>query len=248
MKTMQHFGHLERLYGKRILTLNLTTMKRLLFILATFILCSCHESVSNKNHFISGYFTYHNINVDVIEIPPVPEWGQDYTYTFIHVAANIDDHYHYYGTDESRIAIYNQLAEKYGDIGFAPFADSFGSINDRYAAESISKIELICLEDVGENHPAGSSVAEMFQLESHTPYDFIRSRYTNSYNKRIVKRLDQVSKDDLYLMGFGDSCLFIILPLNQKYNLLFGKKLRLTLNYENQYPITKEFVFEKGNY
>lgn len=223
-------------------------MKKIFIILSLFILCSCQEETSNKDHFIRGYFTYNNINVDVVEIPAVPEWGQDYDYRFVLVSANDDEHYHYYDTDESRIAIYNQLAEKYGDIGFAPFADSFGVIYDEYAVENISKIELICLEDVGENHPAGSSVAEMFEFESHTPYDYIQSRYTNFYNKRIVKRLDQLTTDDLYLIGTGDDVLFWITPLNQEHSHVWGKKLRLTLNYENQHPISKEFVFAKGEY
>lgn len=222
-------------------------MKKLLLILAIFTLCSCDKEISNRDHFIRGYFTYNNININVAEIPPIPDLGQDYIYTFVQITANVDDHYHYYETDESRIAIYNQLAEKYGDFGFAPFADNVGTINDEYAAENITDIELICLEDVGENHPAGSSVAEMFELESHTPYDYIQSRYTNFYNKRIVKRLDQVTKDDLYLIGYGHT-LFFIMPVNQKYSHLFGKKLRLTLNYENKYPISKDFVFERGEY
>lgn len=250
---MQHFGHPERLYRKRILTLNLTTMKRLLLILATFILCSCKEwggyYESYHEHFITDYFTYHNINVDVVEIPAVPEWGQDYDYRYVIISADVYERYHSNDTDESHKAIFEQLAEKYGDIGFnRTVGGSCPDLSNRYAVESISKIELICLEDVGANHPAGSSVAEMFEIECQTPYDYIQSRYTNFYNKKIVKRLDQVTKDDLYLMGYGDSKLFNITPVNQKHNLLFGKKLRLTLNYENQYPISKDFVFTKGEY
>ena len=217
------------------------------------VLCSCNEWGSYyeayHEHFITNYFTYNNIDVEVIEIPAVPEWGQNYNYRFVMISADIDEWYHSKETDESRKAIFEQLAEKYGDIGFNRTVGGPGpDLSELYAAESISKIELICLEDVGENHPAGSSVAEMFEFESHTPYDYIQSRYTNFYNKKIVKRLDQLTTDDLYLIGTGDDVLFWITPLNQEHSHVWGKKLRLTLNYENQHPISKDFVFKPGEY
>ena len=228
-------------------------MKKIFIILSLMVLCSCKEwgayYEAYHEHFITDYFTYNNINVEVFELPAVPEWGQDYNYRYVAIYADIDDCYHYKETDESRKAIYEQLAEKYGDIGFnRTVGGSSPYLREKYAAESITKIELICLEDVGENHPAGSSVAEMFEIECRTPYDYIQSHYTDFYNKKIVKRLDQLTEDDLYLIGLGDKYLFIIIPLNQEHSLVWGKKLRLTLNYENQYPISKDFVFEKGKY
>ena len=218
------------------------------------VLCSCKEWGSYYEayyeHFITDYFTYNNINVDVYELPAVPEWGQDDNYRYVAIYADIDDCYHYNETDESRKAIYEQLAEKYGDMEFnrTVYGTCPADLRNKYAVENISKIELICLEDVGENHPAGSSVAEMFEIECRTPYDYIQSHYTGFYNKKIVKRLDQVTKDDLYLIGLGDKYLFIIIPLNHDHSHVWGKKLRLTLNYENQHPISKDFVFAKGEY
>lgn len=228
-------------------------MKKILILLSLIVLCSCNEWGSYyeayHEHFITNYFTYNNIDVEVIEIPAVPEWGQNYNYRFVMISADIDEWYHSKETDESRKAIFEQLAEKYGDIGFNRTVGGPGpDLSELYAAESISKIELICLEDVGENHPAGSSVAEMFEFESHTPYDYIQSRYTNFYNKKIIKRLDQLTTDDLYLIGTGDDVLFWITPLNQEHSHVWGKKLRLTLNYENQHPISKDFVFTPGEY
>lgn len=234
--------------GKTILL-----MKKIFIILSLMVLCSCKEwgayYEAYHEHFITDYFTYNNINVEVFELPAVPEWGQDYNYRYVAIYADIDDCYHYKETDESRKAIYEQLAEKYGDIGFnRTVGGSSPYLREKYAAESIAKIELICLEDVGENHPAGSSVAEMFEIECRTPYDYIQSHYTDFYNKKIVKRLDQLTEDDLYLIGLGDKYLFIIIPLNQEHSLVWGKKLRLTLNYENQYPITKDFILKEGEY
>ncbi len=222
-------------------------MKKILLLLSLLFFCSCNEEGSNRNHFISGYYTYSNIDIAVIDTPIVPEWGY-YTYRWMCISADIDEYYHYYDADETRKAIYNQFAEKYGDVGYNRYEIESGSHLNDYATENITAIELICLEDVGENHPAGSSVAEMFEFESHTPYDYIQSRYTNFYNKRIVKRLDQVTNDDLYLIGTGDEVLFFITPINQEHCQAWGKKLRLTLNYENQHPISKEFVLEKGEY
>ena len=228
-------------------------MKKILILLSLIVLCSCNEWGSYyeayHEHFITNYFTYNNIDVKVIETPAVPKWGQNYNYRFVMISADIDEWYHSKETDESRKAIFEQLAEKYGDIGFNRTVGGPGpDLRELYAAESIYKIELICLEDVGENHPAGSSVAEMFEFESHTPYDYIQSRYTNFYNKRVVKRLDQLTTDDLYLIGTGDDVLFWITPLNQEHSHVWGKKLRLTLNYENQHPISKDFVFTPGEY
>ena len=228
-------------------------MKKILILLSLIVLCSCNEwggyYEAYHEHFITNYFTYNNIDVEVIETPAVPEWGQNYNYRFVMISADIDEWYHSKETDESRKAIFEQLAEKYGDIGFNRTVGGPGpDLSELYAAESISKIELICLEDVGENHPAGSSVAEMFEFESHTPYDYIQSRYTNFYNKKIIKRLDQLTTDDLYLIGTGDDVLFWITPLNQEHSHVWGKKLRLTLNYENQHPISKDFVFTPGEY
>lgn len=228
-------------------------MKKSLFLLfISMILCSCSglgdAGKSYHEHFITDYFTYNNIDVEVIEMPAVPELGQDYNHRFVIISADVDDYYRYCETDESRKAIYEQLAEKYGDVGFDRYIESPEPHREKYAVENLAGIELICLEDIGENHPAGSSVAEMFEFESKTPFDYIQSRYTNFYNKKIVKRLDQVTKDDLYLIGLGDSSLFIITPLSQEYSHLLGKKLRLTLNYENQYPITKDFVLTAGEY
>ncbi len=228
-------------------------MKKIFIILSLLVLCSCKEwgdyYESYHEHFITDYFTYNNIDVEVIEMPAVPEWGQDYDHRFVVISADVDDLYHSKETDESRKAIFEQLAEKYGDIGFnRTIGGSSPDLSKKYAVENISKIELICLEDVGEKHPAGSSVAEMFEFESQTPYSYIQSRYTDFYNKRIVKRLDRLTADDLYLIGTGDKHLFSIAPLNQEHSLVWGKKLRLTLNYENQYPISKDFVFERGEY
>ena len=229
-------------------------MKKIFIILSLLVLCSCKEWGSYyeayHEHFITDYFTYNNINVEVFELPAVPEWGQDDNYRYVAIYADIDDCYHYKETDESRKAIYEQLAEKYGDMEFnrTIYGPSPADLRKKYAVENISKIELICLEDVGKNHPAGSSVAEMFEIECRTPYDYIQSHYTDFYNKKIVKRLDQLTENDLYLIGLGDKYLFIIIPLNHEHSHVWGKKLRLTLNYENQYPITKDFILKEGEY
>ncbi len=218
-----------------------------MIIVAAIMFCACSEDSSRREHFITDYFTYHNINVAVIDSPKVPEWGH-YVYRFLAISADIDDRYRYNETDESRKAIYEQLAEKYGDVDYDISAQSVYYHRYQYAVENIAAIELICLEDVGEKHPAGSSVAEMFEIECRTPYDYIQSRYTNFYNKKIVKRLDQVTKDDLYLMGLGDKDLFALAPIHQDNCPAWGKKLRLTLNYENQYPISKDFILTEGEY
>ena len=64
------------------------------------------------------------------------------------------------------------------------------------------------------------------------------------------KKLEDIESADLILLGkiFYDPCLFYLFPIEQQNCPAWGKKLRLTLNYENQYPISKDFILEEGEY
>ena len=179
-------------------------------------------------------------------MPAVPEWGQEYNHKFVAISADIDDVYRYNEMDELRKVRYDQLAERYGDIGYD--RPNFRPI--LCAAENISVIELICLEDVDAMHPAGSSVADLFGFEGETQIEYIQSRYSSAHKKVINKKLTEVGSADLVLLGevYYDPYLFSLFPIEQQACPAWGKKLRLTLNYENQHPISKEFTLEKGEY
>lgn len=230
-------------------------MKKIFILFVLMVLCSCSgwgdAGKSYHEHFITDYFTYNNINVEIRELPVVPEWGEEYNHKHVVIYADVDDCYHYYETEVSRKAIYEHLAEKYGDVGFNRYIESPEPHREKYAAESIVAIELICLEGIDEAHPANSSVTDMFKFESRTLSDFILSRYDDEqYYKWVNKELNEVTTDDLYLIGFGGVSygLFFIAPLDQDNCPAWGKKLRLTLYFEDQYPISKDFILKEGEY
>ena len=224
-------------------------MRKLYILLSLTIFCSCNVQGSYMEHFISGYYTYNNIDLSVVDVYDVaPNDGNDYQW--ITVFADADDIYRYNETQESRKQIYNQLAEKYGDIGYDRNVEGATSNRSLFAIENISSIELTCLEDIDTEHPAGSSIADMFIFDGESPIEYIQSGYTSKFRKVINKKLEDIESADLILLGkiFYDPCLFYLFPIEQQNCPAWGKKLRLTLNYENQYPISKDFILEEGEY
>lgn len=104
-------------------------------------------------------------------------------------------------------------------------------------------------------------------LSAVSPLKYIQSKYTqkgdnDDWNfvvcsyfvdcyQSFQKPLDEVAAEDLVLIGNGEfpsTIVFALAPKDMNNCPAWGKKLRLTLNYENQYPISKDFVFERGTY
>ena len=82
-------------------------------------------------------------------------------------------------------------------------------------------------------------------------WNFVISSYFVNCYQSFKKPLNEVTVEDLVLIGNGEYPTTIILAIEPKDKdncPAWGKKLRLTLNYENQYPISKDFVFAKGEY
>ena len=234
-------------------------MKRLfVVILGALNLISCTFALEGTEvyteSFVMAYFDYTNIEVSVGD--------------FIVVKPHRSELYCYNDEDSQQKDRYDQLAAYYGDVNFNRTVTLaiFNAIGNIMPAEDMSGIELVCLEDINEQYTKGTSVADLFTFIGLSPMKYIESGYTYEATSRdlyrsgyfpncyelIMKSLDEVEPKDLILLGNGEGgdshILFDLRPKDKDNCPAWGKKLRLTLNYENQYPITKDFVFAKGEY
>lgn len=208
------------------------------------------SSVAYHRSFIAAYYDYGNIDIEVRDF-----WeSAEITYDRIFVYPNVLNIYSQDSKEEELKSKYEEFATLNNDVNFNREMSVLGSHSyaNITSTENISSIDLICLEDIDLEHPSGASVEDLFMIYSTTPYYYIQSAYTEEYQyKGIYKLLNDISAEDMYLMGSGFYSRLILFQLYPSDGIncpAFGKKLRLTLNYENQYPISKEFVFAKGEY
>lgn len=235
-------------------------MKKFVLIIASLLwLCSCELATTFEydfDSFVTAYYEYANIEVVVNNGPEVL------------VCPKIGEIYSEQSSDPQIKARFDELANSYNDlnynkkhVGAQPF-----HYPNLMAIENIAKIDIICIEDIDESHKAGEPVADLFTFNTVSPLRFIQSGYTylldeNSsnhsngyfklYYEPILKPLDETTSSDLYMIGNGEyinNMLFYLTPKDVNNCPALGKKLRLTLNYDNQHPISKDFVFEKGEY
>lgn len=232
--------------------------KVLVIILGTLNLISCTFALEGTEvyteSFVMAYFDYTNVEVSVGD--------------FIVVKPHSSELYCYNDENSQQKERYDQLATYYGDVNFnrtvkLTIGDAIGNI---MPANDMSGIELVCLEDINKQYTKGTSVADLFTFIGLSPMKYIESGYTYEATSRdsyrsgywpncyelIMKSLDEIESQDLTLLGNGKRgdahILFDLRPKDKDNCPAWGKKLRLTLNYENQYPITKDFVFERGEY
>lgn len=234
-------------------------MKRVfVVILGALNLISCTFALEGTEvyteSFVMAYFDYTNVEVSVGD--------------FIVVTPHRSELYCYNDENSQQKERYDQLATYYGDVNFnrtvkLAIGDAIGNI---MPANDMSGIELVCLEDINEQYTKGTSVADLFTFIGLSPMKYIESGYTYEATSRdsyrsgywpncyelIMKSLDEIESQDLTLLGNGKRgdahILFDLRPKDKDNCPAWGKKLRLTLNYENQYPISKDFVFTKGTY
>lgn len=232
--------------------------KVLVVILGALNLISCTLATESTEvyteSFVMAYFDYTNVEVSVGD--------------FIVVTPHRSELYCYNDENSQQKDRYDQLAAYYGDVNFNRTVTLaiFHALGNIMPAEDMSGIELVCLEDINEQYTKGSSVADLFTFIGLSPMKYIESGYTYEATSRdsyrsgywpncyelIMKSLDEIESQDLTLLGNGKRgdahILFDLRPKDKDNCPAWGKKLRLTLNYENQYPISKDFVFTKGTY
>ena len=240
-------------------------MKRIIITFLAF-LCACEQKPYSyySENFIYAYFDYQGITLTVNQ-------------QTIFVSPIQSDRYTNNSTDADIKQKYESLAKGYGDLNYdRDIVELAGEQRNTMAANSITSIKIECLDDINKNHPAGSSVNDLFEFMAYSPLMYIQSGYTQTYDIvdspyyqdsyewlyyqspnewlyyfPIVKNLSDIDSMDLVLIGNGKSLnhiLFSLTPQDKDNCPAWGKKLRLTLNYENQYPISKDFILEEGEY
>lgn len=238
-------------------------MKKILFpvlVGISLLFCSCKTTSTFETHlesFVTAYYDYANYKLKINSVGDIivlPEYGNIYYEN----SQNQDD-----------LNRFAELSSKYGDANFNKRLVTGEPVvyPNIMAAENIVSIELICLEDINEQYKSNNSVANLFMLSAVSPLKYIQSKYTqkgdnDDWNfvvcsyfvdcyQSFKKPLDEVAAEDLVLIGNGEFPSTIVLalaPKDMNNCPAWGKKLRLTLNYENQYPISKDFVFERGTH
>ena len=120
--------------------------------------------------------------------------------------------------------IYESLCERYKDTSYSTEQRMMPYWNGRrYPVNNIVSIEIVSDADYDKGHPAGSSLADICELFTASPRDFIASGYTDNYEsnwdletlalfgedkiwtlkvKPIHKRLDKCWAEDLVLAGY----------------------------------------------
>ena len=235
-------------------------MKRLLILgMVALVAWSCDRDNDDGSYviskFVMGYYTYDDITIEV---------NKD---NDILVHPQIDEII-YEGTADSSVrARFDALAAKYNDTGYSKRKSylPIEYLENQMPVENIQSIELVCLEEFDAQHPAESLVNDCVTFTAYSPLPFLLSNYqrTNGYDSNlsfkylssmysiftysiISKPLSEITADDMVLIGDGQTykpMIFYLSPTAGSLDSFMGKRFCLTLNYENQAPITTEFTF-----
>lgn len=229
-------------------------------LFAALSLVGCNTTSTFETHlesFVTAYYDYANYKLKINSVGDVI------------VIPDIENIYYENSQNQDDLNRFAELSSKYGDANFNKRLVTGVPVvcPNLMAAENIVSIELICVEDINDKYQNNSSVADLFMVSAVSPLKYIQSKYTQNGDnddwnfvissyfedcyQSFKKPLNEVTVEDLVLIGNGTYPTTIILAIEPKDKdncPAWGKKLRLTLNYENQYPISKDFVFERGEY
>lgn len=161
--------------------------------------------------------------------------------------------------------IYELLCERYKDISYSREQRMMPYWNGRrYPVNNIVSIAVVSDADYDSDHPAGSSLADICEVLTASPRDYIASGYTDTYDwtedletlspifgeeipgwgvkavKPIYKRLDKCWAEDLVLAGYYPS--FFTLRILQAPAADFKGRFTITLLDEKG----KTFILETG--
>lgn len=248
-KSMTSLLHLSHKIAKIVAIISIATI------------CSCTTGIGYTEIFVANFITHYfnyvqiglEVNPQIIYVAP--------RYTTVYAADSQDSIYR---------EKFEELAKKYNDVNYDRKTMSWGIHSSYYnvmSANTISRIEIKCLEDIDQQYVSNSCINDLFDFMAYSPLNYIQSGYTQESDHDpmkyfqhakhpscyfpIQKPLDEISAKDLVLIGNGKNVghiLFYITPKDKQTCPAWGKKLQLTLYFEDQYPISKDFVFERGEY
>lgn len=218
-------------------------------------------------NFIDAYYSYADYTVRV--------WDNQQFAVFANTGIN--NWYWLKSEDESIRTKFTELSIKNNDtsfnrtyeLGWGPSAYNVMPDTD------IKSINIVSSVPIDKDHPAGASLNDLFILQAVTPRNFINSNYTEVLTTKeiddltfsseglysngiftpcyapIFKPLETVVEEDLVLIGDGemDTCILFVLNPKDKFNCpAYGKRLTITLTYDDKQPISKTFTYTQGVY
>jgi hypothetical protein len=133
--------------------------------------------------------------------------------------------------------LYEALSKKYGDISFDRTVTFYTHYPPYPSAQAYSlvSIEITSDTEFDENHPAGTSLADLVTISYSSVKPFIDSDYkgyqgpvSSRYETNFKKPLSEIGRDDLQLLYFGEvnntkaniSLLFERQPILSKEHLM----------------------------
>lgn len=254
-------------------------MKKILFpvlVGISLLFCSCEKDAGTEvteymPNFIDSYYSYNDCLVYAYDNKQLAIFAD------FEINRDINNWYTLKSKDESNRAKFTELSIKNNDTSYNrthTFVWGYASYN-MMPDTDIKSINIVSSVPIDKDHPAGSSLNDLFDFQAVTPRDFINSNYTKVLTTKeideltfspeglysngiftpcyapIFKPLETVVEEDLVLIGDGemDTCILFVLNPKDKFNCpAYGKRLTITLTYDDKQPISKTFTYTQGVY
>lgn len=123
-------------------------------------------------------------------------------------------------TDVELTENFKELSNHYGDNTYNRKVMDFRYHDERALADQYAGIKIVSDADFDENHPAGSSLADIIMCLYGTYWPYIQSNYLdtpdNSHAKSVdvLKRINELTVEDLTLIRTTDKFYFYLYFLN----------------------------------
>ncbi len=102
-----------------------------------------------------------------------------------HVFYDLEDEYNYSQStsiqDKAHLAKYNEYAKYYGDTTYTWFHTM--SVIEEGCLAPLESITIVANKDFDDNHPAGTLLNDLFELQFYAFHSFIKDGYKNVFEK-----------------------------------------------------------------
>ncbi|MBQ2993006.1 MAG: hypothetical protein IJE21_03825 [Alistipes sp.] len=241
-------------------------------VLATLVMCACwnekYEDIVTYGT-VGQYITINrkNEHIDVWNIPSYKVLAVETENNKVTIKLSIHDRditnieSHALYKDDG---VYQECIERFGDYNPNPVTLSYASwaggwyVTDKSyplgsypcAYEIIHKIEIKSSADWDAEHPAGTSLNDIFTIIFHSVYPYIKRGWTGSVATYIKKPADEIEIDDMTLLTIS-STMYVnnadILLISEKLPTTAGTHtifVTLTLDTGEQIEYSTDYTFE----